>query len=312
VDLLQEYVLGHPEWSVSYKRRVVSAVRSFFMHNRAPMPPDPGFAYRSEREAVVPRLTVDEFRRIALASNPMYRAIWLCMLQSGMGARELLYWSRSGWESLRRQLREDRHPIRIDLPGRKRERNVKPYYTFIGHDAAEALRAYLDMRPSSGRRAIFINKFGRPLRYPGMMFYWLRKLRELGLTDRKSGVGAGTRYGRNMHQLRSLFKSRWRLSGCDPEVCEFYLGHDIDRLGYDKSPWLFPEWFEEQYLRAEPWLNVLSEDPGKVPALEVVKIKRQLEETQREVERLRRLYNFLADTPEVLDVIRMLTSRREP
>ncbi len=284
VDLLEEYIDCHPEWSVGHKRKVLSTIRSFFMHNRAPMPPDPSYRIRSDKEPVVSRLTVEEFRKIVLASNPTYRAVWLCMLQAGMGCNEVIYWSDHGWPSLKRQLREGRHPIRIELPGRKRNRNVKPYYTFIGRDAIEALEAYLEQRPNVDG-PIFITKFGQPLTYWTLWRYWMRKLRELGLI--KPRRGRGVRYGKNPHAIRSLFRSRWRLSGCDPEVAEFFLGHDIDKLGYDKSPWLSPEWFEEQYCRAERWLNIISEEPEKVPAIEVTRLRRELEELKRMVKMLK-------------------------
>ena len=124
------------------------------MHNRAPLPPDPSYRLRSEKEPVVSRLDVEEFRRIVLASNPLYRAVWLCMLQGGMGSNELIYWSNHGWRSLQRQLREGRYPIRIDLPGRKHNRNIKSYYTFLGRDALEALETWLEHRPP-GARSIF-------------------------------------------------------------------------------------------------------------------------------------------------------------
>jgi hypothetical protein len=30
------------------------------------------------------------------------------------------------------------------------------------------------------------------------------------------------------------------------------MGQNTDHLGYDKSPQLYPGWFEEQYVKAEP------------------------------------------------------------
>ena len=154
VDLLERYIDEHSDWSVGHKRKVLSTIRSFFMHNRAPLPPDPSYKLRSDKEPVVSKLDVEEFRRIVLASNPLYRAVWLCMLQRGMGSNELIYWSNHGWRSLQRQLREGRYPIRIDLPGRKHNRNIKSYYTFLGRDALEALETWLEHRPP-GARSIF-------------------------------------------------------------------------------------------------------------------------------------------------------------
>lgn len=304
VDLLERYIDEHSDWSVGHKRKVLSTIRSFFIHNRAPLPPDPSYKLRSEKEPVVSRLDVEEFRRIVLASNPLYRAVWLCMLQSGMGSNELIYWSNHGWRSLQRQLREGRYPIRIDLPGRKHNRNIKPYYTFLGRDALEALEAWLEHRPP-GARSIFVTKFGKPVNYGTLWRYWMRKLSELGLIKQRRG--RGVRYGKNPHTIRSLFRSRWRLSGCDIEVAEFFMGHDIDRLGYDKSPWLSPEWFEEQFLKAEPWLNVLSEEPEKVSVHELNKTRRELYETRKILKEL----EWLLGDPEAKELLKRLIDEKK-
>ncbi|MEM4727207.1 MAG: hypothetical protein QXD04_03005, partial [Candidatus Bathyarchaeia archaeon] len=142
LDLLQEYVRGK-RGRVNYKRNIYNAVRSFFGHNRAEMPRDRRFRIHGDVPAVVGRLGVEELRRILLASNPMYRAVFLCMFQGGMGIGELLHWSRTGLEGLRMQLRDGVRLVRVELPGRKANRNRKPYYTFLGRDAQEALRAWL-------------------------------------------------------------------------------------------------------------------------------------------------------------------------
>jgi len=36
--------------------------------------------------------------------------------------------------------------LRVDLPGRKKAKNVRPYYTFIGRDGIDVLRAWLKAR----------------------------------------------------------------------------------------------------------------------------------------------------------------------
>ena len=60
------------------------------------------------------------------------------------------------------------------------------------------------------------------------------------------------------------------------------MGHDIDPNHYNKIMKLHPEWAEEQYAKAEPFLNIVSEDPRKV-GLERV---RQLEVKTMEIDDL--------------------------
>jgi hypothetical protein len=42
-------------------------------------------------------------------------------------------------------------------------------------------------------------------------------------------------------------------------VANFFTGHDIDKLKYDKSPWDDPRYYREEYLKlARPYLNPIS------------------------------------------------------
>jgi len=57
------------------------------------------------------------------------------------------------------------------------------------------------------------------------------------------------------HEFRDTFKTTCKVAGVDGAVAEFFIGHRIDPLGYDKSPWAYPEHFKEQYLLVEPYLS---------------------------------------------------------
>jgi hypothetical protein len=95
LDLAQRYVLSL-EGRAKYKRRVYASIRSFFLHNRAPLSRDPSFKLRGDYPKVVGRLTVKELRRILDASNRCYRAFFLCAFQGGMGMSEAIWWSNHG------------------------------------------------------------------------------------------------------------------------------------------------------------------------------------------------------------------------
>jgi len=58
------------------------------------------------------------------------------------------------------------------------------------------------------------------------------------------------------------------MSGAAPAVAEFMMGHVVDPLGYNKF-WRDPDYVAGEFLKAEPWLNVVSEDPGKVHVREL-------------------------------------------
>ena len=58
----------------------------------------------------------------------------------------------------------------------------------------------------------------------------------------------GTRiYRIHAHEFRDTFKTSARVSGIDGPVADFFIGHNIDDEGYDKTPWTSPEHFRDQY-----------------------------------------------------------------
>ena len=307
VDLLQAHVRGlSGRYRMSSLVQVRTVIRSFFLYNRVELPRDKKFRPRSEVPKVVGTLVWGEVVRMVRSSNPMYRAVFLCMFQGGMDVDGLLRWSDGGLESVRGQLEGGRHPLRIDLPGRKRNKNVKPFYTFLGRDAVDSLKIWLRKRPRVDHGSIFVTQFGTPLSESSLRRYWLLRLERLGLIERRGDGNRGNRYGKNLHEMRDVFRSRWRPSGCDIEIAEFFMGHDLDKLGYDKSPWHYPDWFEEQYLTAEPWLNILSEDPERVPVRDFRRLERELKEAREVI----RDVDWLLGDPEAASILRGLVEER--
>lgn len=309
LDTAQEYI-GTLRCRASYKRRILSGIRSFFMHNRAELPRDPSFIIRGDVERVIGRLGVEDIRKIILSCNPMYQAIFLSMFQGGMGIGEFEYWNLNGYESLKQQLKGDPDMIKVKLPGRKLGRNVRPFYTVIGLDAIDRIKKYLPHRPEDS--AIFINQIGKPVSRKAIQQYWIRHLRKLGYVP-KVNVGVGRRgdtskrYGLNVHELRDCFRSQWEKSPAKGSVAEFMMGHQVDPLEYNKA-FRDERWTRREYLKALPMLQIMSSGRpfGRVDEEEVERLRRELEEARRgqddrvaeledQVKRLARLVEGLAD-----------------
>jgi hypothetical protein len=72
------------------------------------------------------------------------------------------------------------------------------------------------------------------------------------------GKGASRRYPFHSHEGRDTLVTLGRRAGVDLAVVNFFVGHSIDRYGYDKSPWDDPEHFAEQYSKLSRYLNVVS------------------------------------------------------
>ncbi len=282
LDEIQRYI-NEIGGRFNTKKTYYTSIRSFFMHNRATLPEDPSFTIRSDVAPVKSRLTLEIFTRVIPASNECYQAVFLSMFQGGMGIGELIHWNETGYADLVEQLKGDPEVVRIDIAGRKHGKNIDPFYTFIGRDAIQLVRNWLKVRPE-GSTAIFVNQIGEPLKDESLRTYWTRKLKRLGFITQK-GRSTGNRYGMNPHELRDLFRSRWRISGVSTDIAEWIMGHSValDKFGYDKTPWLTPEFFEEQYNEAQPWLNIISEDPQKVPKKEMDIQRRRIAELEAEL-----------------------------
>jgi len=306
LDLAQEYVLGI-EGRESYKRRCYATLRSLFMHNRAELPRDPVFKVHSDIPRVVGSLSVEDFRSILSSCNPMYRAIYLCMFQGTMGIGEFEYWNRNGFKETTEQLERGKNPLKVNFPGRKRARNIRPYHSFIGRDGISMLKEYLEDRPKyreirdqEGRvvkrekvpEAIFINQYYNPVTGRNAQIYWMRRLIRLNLIKKLENHNTGNRYGKNIHELRDLFRSRWQKTGRAAEVAEFMMGHIVDPLEYNKA-FRDDSYTRREYRQAEPWLNILSGDPEVVPRDEIVasdmKWEKRFEEYEEKIRRLEEL-----------------------
>jgi len=283
LDVIQSWVNSMDHLRAESKKGYYKAIKSFFMHNRAILPKDPSFNIRSNVAPVKSELTFEVVRNVILASKPRYQAIFTIMVQSGLDLESFIHWNETGYDSLMKQLQSKKNgePIRIELPGRKNSKNIENFYTFFGGDAIDKLVQYLKIRGNEKGRIFNTSKHA-------MRQYWTRQLKRLGYIEAKNNNYKGNRYGMNLHKLRQVFKSRWRLSGVDNELAEFFLGHTIDALGYDRSPWLDPEWYMDKYLEAESWLNILSEDPLNVPRREASALRRELMETKQSLEKIRK------------------------
>lgn len=255
LDLAQTYVNTFTARE-SYKSRLYSTVRSLFMHNRAELPKDPSFIIRGDVEKVRGTLTPEEIRQVVLASKPLYRAIILSMFQGGMGQEELIYWSNNRWEKLKEDLKGDPEVVRIDLPGRKKFRNKAPYYTFIGPDAIAALRDWVKLRPPEAK-AIFTGQYKDPITKEALAQHWIIYLKRTGIIQAKENGDVTNRYGKNLHELRDVFRSQWEKSPAKALAAEYCMGHQVDPLEYNKA-YKDESYTRSQYLLALPMLQIMS------------------------------------------------------
>ncbi len=318
-DLVKPYVRSKPG-TYNTKKTRYSNIRSFFLHNRSELPKDPTFNLHPEREPVRGTLKADEIKQMVLSSKPRFAAMFMCMFQSAMDQEMFTYWNTHGWDNLHRQLRENPEVIKIQLPGRKKMKNVSPFYTFIGRDAIDKLKNWLKVRREKVRqgkisencKVIFCNMYGKPVTKRSLPEYWLRHLRQLGLAEPSKPGNRQYRTGKGLHEMRDVFRSLWSKSPASHVVGEYCMGHTIDKLEYDKS-FRDEAFYREEYLKASGHLNLFSsyEPFGLVEGGEVRKLQRKVQQLEAEkdnnladlentVEELKKMLMDALNSPEAL------------
>jgi len=313
LDVAQRYINSIEGKRINTKKRYYSMIRSFFAHNRAELPKDPTFIIRSSVEKVRGTLTVEDIRDVVLSSKPLYRAIFISIFQGGMGLEEFKYWNTHGMASLMNQLRGDPEVVRVDLPGRKKRKNADPYHTFIGGDAIKAIRDYLRIRPEGGE-GIFLNQFKGPVSPKAASVYWTRHLVKLGFIIPTPEKGGSARYGKNMHELRDVFRSQWEKSPAKASVAEYLMGHIVDPLEYNKAH-RDEAWTRDEYLNALPMLQIMSNDTpfGKVSGKTVDKLQETIDELKAQIAEMMPAFKFAQEMfEEKRERDRIRESSKEP
>jgi hypothetical protein len=255
-----------------------AAIRSFYMHNRIALPQDPSFKMRAEIPPVERQITIEHLHElIGLASQP-WRSMILVKWMALLDTEGLLYVDRHYAMELAEAIRKNMCPVKVTIPGRKHSRNIRPFYTFLGHDSLDSLRQYFERDrgwPKQGEPIWYYPHVRRPINRFGITSAWLRLLRRAKLIPKVRGwTQIGTRYGFNLHNTRDLAISLLNtVSGLNPKCCEFWAGHDIDPLGYNQFFSVKPDYVEDQYRLAEPHLNIISS-----PQLSSTDLKKRDEE----------------------------------
>ena len=316
IEILERYIKSCKTGS-SDRRARWYAVKSFYEYHRLKLPELPRSRMSAlfrpsdtdKRRAVeLKPLELEEVRKIVLNAPQPYKAAIITMFQGAMGLAEFEQFNRISWKEVVKKLDEP-GPVRVDLYREKTSREkVRKYYTFIGEDAKTLIKEWLTIRPKAKIEYLFITFHKQRSKYVPVTG------RQLADTIRKIAKRIGLigdnslgRYHIHAHEFRDLFKSLCTLSGVNPVASEFFLGHKIDKLGYDKSPEYDVEWFKREYMKVEPKLNVISNPSG-------ADVKSKMEEMRKEIalEAIRRFAEALGIDPMKVRIEKRRELGREP
>ncbi|HLQ03966.1 MAG TPA: hypothetical protein VK114_04120, partial [Nitrososphaerales archaeon] len=204
---------------------------------------------------------------------------------------------------------EKKVPVKINLV---RPKNHYQYFTFIDRDAVEALKEWLRVREALQGKVVthraenprmlprsdplFTTRYGgewRPLRpsYIATMFNRFGQRAGVNVRPRDDlpkGKEAKRRYPFHGHEVRDTAITLARTVKADREVVEFFCGHKIDPLGYDKSARNDPDLFRKEYQKLAPHLNIVTGKGEQLRQSYEQRLQEELREKSREFEDMRR------------------------
>ena len=263
-DLLVEYVKEAGGTFHTMQARY-NVVRSFFYHSRAELPKIV-VQFMPTKDASVGRLNLDSFKIFLKASSLRDQAIYLSLFQ-GLIDQERFFtiFNPKGYE-LGEHIKKHGldAPYRIEfLRGRKG--NPHAFNSFIGHDALEAWKQYFEHErlggyPKEGE-ACALDQYGKTLSKQGFWELHCSRQRRLGFANGNGKRDRGSRYGFGSHELRDLARSileKAKTEGFNEKSAEYWMGHQVDRLFYNKLWSIDPAYIVTQYKIAEKHLNILS------------------------------------------------------
>jgi len=278
------YLREEKNYSINSRILALTSIRNLYGFNHTPFPK---ITRQDRRKMLEPTeneinntlsrspVKIKDLKDTLMETEEPYRTILQIIFQSGMGLAEFQYFNRHSWKQIKDQL-DSKEPMKITLVRRKTsEAKVQAYYTFLGQEGKDAIKKWLRIRQE---------KYGLP-KDDGPIFITISKRngiigapanitiqQNLIHAMKKSGIiprDAKPPYDLHPHELRDVFKSMCTLAGVKAIASEFFLGHSIDKLGYDKSPDYDEDFFKNEYLKVELKLNLWSQETKMISREEV-------------------------------------------
>jgi len=258
--------MGLTQGSISTK---LTAVRSFFKYHGIPL----RIKLKTPRTVYHNRpITAEEIELIVDISKPREKAAFMMMVQGGLRPSTLRELRVKHVEKI---LDPDTPiPCKVTVPQNITKGKFRGFYTFIGEEAVQYLKAYLRTRkaPVTPESYLFCTNTGEKLPKKHLSYKFWEAVNKLGLVQSK-----GDRKPRELrlYSLRKFFRMNAARAG--DSYVHFFMGHT---LSHNDESYFEPQRVEEireiyrEY--AMPYLTIKKK--GKV----------ELTKAYYEIERLRR------------------------
>lgn len=208
----------------------VGAIKSFFKYNNLPLGyiPSPRMRVTYHNRDI----THEEVKLILNASRPRERAFYAILAQSGLRPYSIC---NLRFKHIKEDFVANRIPCKIDVPQEIAKGKYRAYFTFIGHEAVEYLKAYLHTRRRITDDDFLFAKQGtkqqaNPKSFSALFARTVQKLKEKGLIEVEQKEINKPRDVR-LYSLRKFFRKYAHQAG--PEFVQFWMGHVV-RTGQDE------------------------------------------------------------------------------
>jgi len=264
----------------------VNAVRSFYatfditirMRGRHKLPRPRVQNKRMKVGAEQVKVLVDHAR------TPRDRAIILTLFQSGMDVSTLCSLK---YGDVAEDLAKNEHPLKLEL---HRPKTGVEYYTSLGTDAVQALKAYIDDMKARGIQfrndtALFLKERGKEPLTTNLVQNMMKEVAvNSGFVDKQNNGNGFNPLG--PHALRESFGSIMINSGVPDTIVDFWLGHEIGEMAEAYKGVQF-ESLKQMYADREKLLSISPKEN-----LEELKSKLK-EEVDQQNKQLRAIVNNL-------------------
>jgi len=243
--------------------RAIAIIKSFYAHNFIELAAKSVKGPKRVKEKDYRSPTVDDLRRMLEGSNLRDRAILLALFQSGLREGSLILLQRKHIK----EMFEDKAPVHIGLRAKelKGEYSGLEAHTFIGRDAVEAIKKYLEWRERVKHEQLTDDSYlftrldavGQPVDQQTIIWVVAQACKRAGI-DHFSP-----------HDFRRAFQTNLEAAGVPANWVKKLMGH---KLAGEENPYSIPkiEQLRESYSRAEPKLTV-TQAPTQVDRFEALK-----------------------------------------
>jgi integrase len=176
-----------------------------------------------------PSLSWTEALKVCDAASKPYNVIFKLMLYCGWGIHEFLTFNtKATWKEIKNTKPTEPY-YRFDFTGRKR--NKSEFYSLIPMNLlreilASGIEVPLRTAQSKGKGNVPLDLTHYRIVETYMQSAFRTAIKRAAIPQKKNQP--------TPHTLRSTFRTNASIVGCDIQVAEFAMGHNLDKFGYDR------------------------------------------------------------------------------